>query len=64
MPGYDPSAYVGMAAEVLKASRKNLAGVKGRLDADVQTIVMNDPEYNIMDPSPAQSGTLRKNGRT
>ena len=62
MPGYDPSAYVGMAEEVLKTSRKNLAGVKGRLDADVQTIVMNDPRYeDMMDPFPDR---LHKNGRT
>ena len=61
MPGYDPSLYEGMAAEVLRVSRKNLAGFKGRLDADEQTIVMNDPEYNIMDPFPDR---LYKNGRT
>lgn len=62
MPGYDPSLYEGMAAEVLKVSGKYITGVKGRPDATGQTLVMNDPRYeDIMDPSPDR---LYKNGRT
>ncbi len=64
MPGYDPSLYEGMAADVLRVSGNYIKGVKGRPDATVQTLVMNDPRYeDIMDPSPAQSGTIRKSGR-
>tara|TARA_Y100000296_G_C4997108_1_gene168259 strand:- start:276 stop:467 length:192 start_codon:yes stop_codon:yes gene_type:complete len=63
MPAYDPSAYDKWAETMVKDSAKNVAGMKGPQMAE-NIAVMRDPQYNIMDPSPAQSGRILKNGRT
>jgi hypothetical protein len=63
MPAYDPGAYDEWAETVVKDSAKNVTRMKGPQMAE-NTSRMENPQFNIMDPSPAQSGRILKNGRT